>query len=95
MEHKVHTTNKKSQIKWNQYEIHEKEPKENRRYEISPEMEDEVLEYGFFLKQRVRRNMKKMQAQYRKSAHIHQKPEAAHQEPQLRILRDRLLHNMH
>jgi hypothetical protein len=94
MHYKQHVLNKNSQIRWDQYEAHEKEPKENRRYELSPEMEDEVLEYGIVLKQRVRRNIKKLQAQYRKSARIRSKPEAAHYRPALRIVRARPLHHL-
>ena len=55
--------NKKLLTKWADYQEYDSEPKYREKYDISPELEDELLDSGYFLKARVRRNMKKIRRQ--------------------------------
>ena len=54
---------KRVNIKTFEYEPHEGEPVSRKAYDISPELEEELLDNGYFLKMRVRRQIKKMQKQ--------------------------------
>ena len=58
------------------YELFESEPKIKRRYYMSPELEDELLDHSYFLKRRVWRQMKRMQKD--NSTHIYSPPETKH-----------------
>ena len=51
------------QTSWDDYENSKNEPKFRKNYEISPELEAELLDSGYFLKSQVRRNMKKIRRQ--------------------------------
>jgi hypothetical protein len=68
MRHHLKSSNKNPKINWNHYQIHEMEPPDRHNNEISPELEEEVLDYGIFLKQRVRRNIHKMHRQYNRTS---------------------------
>lgn len=52
--------NKQPKTNYLEYETHEKEPKMPRNYAISSEVENELLDYSYFLKRRVWRQMKKV-----------------------------------
>jgi hypothetical protein len=56
--------NQKLQTKWNEYEFYESEPRTRKQYDMSPDLEDVLLDHGYLLKARVRRNMKKIRRQY-------------------------------
>lgn len=58
------TANKKTHINWNDYESSESEPNIRDEYYMSPELEDELLNSGYFLKARVQRNMRKIRREY-------------------------------
>ena len=52
---------KKIRYKWDEYEAFGSEPSYRSRYDLSPELEDELLDKGYLLKRRVWRHMKKIQ----------------------------------
>jgi hypothetical protein len=53
--------NKKPKLFLSEYLTHESEPKAKNNYDLTPELEEDLLEHGVFLKQRVWRNMSKLQ----------------------------------
>jgi hypothetical protein len=65
--------NKNPQAYWADYEPSQEEPKTYNKYDISPELETELLNSGYFLKARVMRSARKMRRQ-QSVVHKHSHP---------------------
>ena len=83
-------TNKKPKINYFEYQRHENEPKIRRYYAVSPELEDELLDNGYFLKRRVWRNMKKIRREYSRPVHEHSYE--VHEVAKIRPIHTQFLH---
>jgi len=63
--------NKQPKTNYFEYELYENEPKIRKNYNVTPEFENGLLDYSYFLKRRVWRQMKKVQKQYPKPVFEH------------------------
>lgn len=66
MGNSYNTSNKYSETKWDKFELYQSEPRisKEKEYDLSPEQEAELFDHAYFLKARVRHNMRKMHGQY-------------------------------
>jgi hypothetical protein len=52
---------------WQDYQIHEREMKHSRRYGLSPELEEVLIDHNPYLKRRVWRNIQKVHRESERS----------------------------
>lgn len=67
--------NKQPKTNYFKYEAYESEPKMHMRYNLSPELEDEVLDHGYFLKQRIRHRIHQLRKEYYRPSYLYHKPQ--------------------
>jgi len=69
-------THKRPVSDYFEYETYDSEPSTKPRYDIPPELQEELLDHSYFLKHRVWRQMKKMNKH--NPEHLHFQPAAHH-----------------